>query len=44
MQYADGQTIKLGDQVKLGGNASGVVVACIESGKFSEGYPRAEWE
>lgn len=43
MKYANGQTVMLGDRVRLGTDSGGVVVCLIDIGKYSEGYPEAQW-
>jgi len=44
MKYPDGQEVRLGDQVKLGENDGGVVVASIDTDEYSDGYPAAQWD
>ncbi|HYD49145.1 MAG TPA: hypothetical protein VEB21_12390 [Terriglobales bacterium] len=44
MKYADGETVHLGDELKLWGNARGIVVCSIETDEYSERHPRSEWE
>jgi hypothetical protein len=41
MKYPDGQEVRLGDKVKLGDDAEGVVVSSIDTGEYSEEYPEA---
>jgi len=43
MKYIDGKSVLLGDRVDLGGGMTGVVVAVIDVGEFSSGYPADEW-
>jgi hypothetical protein len=43
MKYSDGQEVKLGDQVRLGADDAGVVVASIDSGIYGEQHPCAQW-
>jgi hypothetical protein len=43
MHYSDGQELQFGDLVRLGDDPSGVVVAVIDAGEFSEECPKAEW-
>lgn len=43
MKYKNGCEIKLGDYVKLGGGITGVVVGCIETKQFMQGYEPDEW-
>jgi hypothetical protein len=40
--YADGRSVRLGDQVVLG-NAAGQVVAVIDEDTYAEGLAKAEW-
>lgn len=42
MTYADGQQVRLGDRVGLGGR-EGEVVAIIGEGVFADGLSQAEW-
>lgn len=42
MNYLDGQTVMVGDQVRLGRD-EGVVVFSIESDGYANGFSRAEW-
>ena len=44
MKYNDGDKILVGDKVSIDENHHGVVVANIESGDFSESYPKDQWE
>ena len=43
MKYPDDQEVKIGDKVKLGQDANGIVVCLIDKGKYSDEYPEAEW-
>ncbi|WP_313759708.1 hypothetical protein [Diaphorobacter nitroreducens] len=43
MMYFSGSPILLGDRVGLGGGVTGIVVAVIDSGLYSEDYPEREW-
>jgi hypothetical protein len=43
MKYADGQEIRLGDRVRLGEDAGGVVVASIDTGEYTAEHPEAQW-
>ena len=43
MKYPDGQDVRLGDRVKLGVDAEGVVVCSIDTGEYSSEYREAEW-
>ncbi len=43
MKYRDGQEVKLGDVVVLGTDQRGVVVCSIDTGEYSDAYPRAQW-
>ena len=44
MQYASGEPVKLGDKVRLGQDAGGVVVGVINTGEYAPGFPKSEWE
>jgi hypothetical protein len=43
MKYFDGRDVLLGDQVDLGGEMTGVVVACIEDEKFEPDFTKEQW-
>jgi hypothetical protein len=43
MKYPDGQEVKLGDVVALGKDERGIVVCSIDTGEYSDGWPRAHW-
>jgi hypothetical protein len=43
MNYTDGQEVMLGDEVLIGGQYKGVVVACIDSGQYSVQYAEGDW-
>jgi|SRR5215469_1539501 len=43
MKYPDGQEVRLGDVVALGIDRRGVVVCSIDTGEYTDAYPRAEW-
>jgi hypothetical protein len=43
MKYADGRDIRLGDRVRLGQDDRGVVVASIDTGEYSSGFPATSW-
>ena len=43
MKYSDGQDVLLGDRVKLGLDADGVVVCSIDAGQYSSQYPEIQW-
>ncbi len=42
MNYPDGQEVKLGDVVALETDQRGVVVCSIDTGEYSDAYPRAQ--
>jgi hypothetical protein len=42
MRYADGQAIRVGDNVDCAGR-SGIVVCCISDGVYSEKHREADW-
>lgn len=44
MIYANGESVRIGDTVHLGGNQSGVVVGIIDDGEYSDGYKKKDWE
>lgn len=44
MKYASGEPVKLGDKVRLGQDAGGVVVVLIDTGEYASSYPKSEWE
>lgn len=39
MHYKDGTRVTIGDQVKVEGDMTGVIVALIDEGKFASDYP-----
>ncbi len=43
MNYHSGETVALGDRVRLGNDPSGVVVCVIDSGAYSPRYPESQW-
>lgn len=43
MNYATGETVKLGDRVSLGQDSGGVVVFIIDTGEYSLDYPETYW-
>lgn len=43
MKYTDGQEFRLGDRVKLGGDAYGVVVCSMDTGEYTDSHPEAQW-
>jgi hypothetical protein len=43
MKYPDGQEVKVGDKVKLGHDADGIVVCSIDTGEYIDEYPESEW-
>jgi hypothetical protein len=43
MKYSDGREVRLGDKVKLGADAQGVVVCSIDNGEYSQEHPEAQW-
>ena len=44
MKYSTGQRVSLGDRVKLWKGRYGTVVCSIDTGEFTQDYPRSEWE
>jgi len=43
MNYSTGESVKLGDRVRLGNDSGGVVVCVIDAGEYSAAYPEAQW-
>jgi len=43
MQYLNGESVGLGDQVELWRGATGRVVAIFDAMQFSPEYPEQEW-
>jgi len=43
MKYADGQEVRLGDMVALGGDQQGIVVCSVDTGEYSDAYPYSDW-
>ena len=43
MKYPDGQSIQLGDKVRIGEDSGVIVVCSIDTNEYSEEYPKAEW-
>jgi hypothetical protein len=43
MKYQDGQTVLIGDRVRLGTD-DGVVVFSIDTGEYDDLFPKTEWE
>ena len=43
MKYPDGREVRLGDVVALGSDQQGIVVCSIDTGEYSDAYPRAQW-
>lgn len=43
MKYADGQEVKIGDTVRLGNDAEGHVVCCIDNDEFTPEFTRTHW-
>ena len=43
MKYPDGTEVRLGDLVKLSTGDIGLVVFSIDSGEYSEDFPKEEW-
>jgi hypothetical protein len=43
MKYPDGREVRLGDKVRLGADAEGVVVCSIDNGEYSKEHPEAQW-
>lgn len=43
LNYATGESVKLGDKVSLGNDSGGVVVCVLDAGEYSAAYPEAQW-
>uniref|UniRef100_UPI003341A1DD hypothetical protein n=1 Tax=Castellaniella defragrans TaxID=75697 RepID=UPI003341A1DD len=43
MNYATGETVRLGDRVGLGQDADGEVVFIIDTGEYGLDYPESQW-
>lgn len=43
MNYATGESVKLGDRVGLGNDSGGVVVCLFDTREFSAAHAQAEW-
>jgi len=43
MKYSDGQEVIIGDRVKLGKDASGIVVCSIDRDEYSKDQPKEKW-
>lgn len=43
MEYASGNSIKIGDKVRLGVTNEGLVVCDITNGFYSHEFPKIEW-
>ena len=43
MKYLNGQTVSLGDHVKLWDGRAGTIVCSIDTGEYSAEYPRSAW-
>ena len=44
MRYPNGTQIKVGDPIKLSNGETGTVVFCVDTGEYSEGFPKEEWQ
>ncbi len=44
MNYQNGKKICIGDTVKIGSDLEGTVVCVIDSGEYSEDFPKSEWD
>jgi hypothetical protein len=43
MNYVTGESVKLGDRVKLGDDSDGVVVIIFDTDEYSPDYPETHW-
>jgi hypothetical protein len=43
MNYATGESVKLGDRVGLGDDFDGVVVIIFDTCEYSSNYPETQW-
>lgn len=44
MKYPTGELIELSDSIELSFDMTGVIVGIIEESKFSNQYPKEEWD
>lgn len=44
MNYHTGELIELGDSIELSSDITGIIVGIIEESKFSNQYPKEEWD
>lgn len=44
MKYADGAEIRQGDRVQLYGMQDGVVVLSVDTGEYSDEFPKEVWK
>jgi hypothetical protein len=43
-RYTTGETIRVGDKVRIGPTASGVVVGILDSGTYANGFVKEHWD
>jgi hypothetical protein len=43
MEYPTGQSVSVGDRVKLWADRNGTIVCSIHTGEFGKKYPESEW-
>lgn len=43
MNYLTGELCNVGDKVRLGNRAEGVVVCSIDTDEYTSTYPRSDW-
>lgn len=43
MKYSDGNDAMIGDVVQIAGQYQGVVVACMDTGSFMQGYEHCDY-
>jgi hypothetical protein len=43
MNHITGEEVRLGDRVKLGSDAGGIVVCSIDTDEYTMGYTEADW-
>jgi hypothetical protein len=44
MKYPNGRHVAVGDRVELWRGRQGTVVCSIDTGEFSDKYPKSEWD
>jgi hypothetical protein len=44
VRYPNGTQIRVGDRIKLSNGEPGTVVFCVDTGEYSPGFPKEEWQ